>query len=526
MSKWKQYCFRPRLSLLFYVLFFIFALVWAAWWMGDVFRIAYEYSFFAADSTLMHWLWQQKLGPLYIVGRALLTLFHWPVVGGLLVATLLTCGSWLIGYCLRLSRRWRWLQFVPATIWMWWTAGVGLNLYYMREPGRILAWPLLVVVTCTILATAIYFSQRSRGVVPSPYDGNARKRKASYYCECSVFLILFLIVSFVLPMWHLNRSHPYMRPLTHMQVQLLHGDYDGMVRTAHDHATMSYRQMAGFYVIALARTGHLADQLFDIKLEYDTVCAYGYSGQPSKCLNYHAVDCNYHAGLIRAARHTAMEELTMDGPSLYTLKMLGKIALIEGDWEQARKYLHIINKVPFEGEFVRKYKPMLSRPDLVQSDPEFAAVIKALPAHHVIENIYERPCFVGYYASTRNYDNTESLIWSAMACLYSRRMPDFLVRCQQLGGATLPRSIAEGLVTQVPKVPSILDAFPQLEMDVERFRYFLEVAQPYMDDRERGGEELFNAYRGYYPYYYFFGNIHSARKPSTDEHEQNRAGVN
>ena len=88
--------------------FFLLVWLWAAWWMGDVFRIAYERSFFAPDSTLMHWLWQQSYGSLWILGRALLTLYHWPWVGGLLVAVLLTVGSWLVGYCLRLPRRWRW----------------------------------------------------------------------------------------------------------------------------------------------------------------------------------------------------------------------------------------------------------------------------------------------------------------------------------------------------------------------------------------------------------------------------------
>ena len=57
--------------------------------MGDVFRMAREYSFVAPDSVLMHGLWQQSFGSLWIVGRILLTLYRWPLVGGLLVALLL-----------------------------------------------------------------------------------------------------------------------------------------------------------------------------------------------------------------------------------------------------------------------------------------------------------------------------------------------------------------------------------------------------------------------------------------------------
>ena len=114
------------------LLFFLLSLLWASWWMGDVFRIAYERSFIVADSTLMFWLWQKSFGWLWIIGRALLIMYRWKIVGGLLVAVLLTVGSWLFGYCLRLPQRWRILQFLPASLWMLWTAKVGLN----RDLGR------------------------------------------------------------------------------------------------------------------------------------------------------------------------------------------------------------------------------------------------------------------------------------------------------------------------------------------------------------------------------------------------------
>ena len=105
-------------------------------------------------------------------------------------------------------------------------------------------------------------------------------------------------------------------------------------------------------------------------------------------------------------------------------------------------------------------------------------------------------------------------------------MPDFLKRCQQYVGQTPPRAIAEGLALQAYKNPDILKVFPQLEMQVEQLSYFLQVAQPYMNDRERGSRELFNQFKGYYPYYYFFGNMRSTRKPGEGEVEHNKAGVN
>ena len=503
------FCF----SLLTLSLFLLLAWLWASWWMGDIFRIAYEYSFFAPDATLMHWLWQKSFGWLWIIGRALLTLYHQPLLGGLFVAILLTAGSWLLGYCLRLSQRWRWVQYLPAAAWMIWTAHVGLNLYYMREPGRILAIPFLFVVVCGILA-AVAFGFRSH-----------ESQKSDMTYKSSIFQVLFLLVLFALPMIHLHQRHPYMRALTHMQVQLLHNDFEGMSRTAHEHADMCNRQMAGYYVIALARTGHLADQLFDIKLEFDTVKAYGYGGRPNACMKYHVIDCNYYAGLYRVSRHNAMESMTLDGPSLFTLKMLAKIALLDGDSILARKYLHIIRKAPFEGDFFNKYAPMAEHPELVKADPEFAAILNVVPPYHSFENLFLQPAFIGFYANLRTFRNPETLTWSLMANLYSKRMPDFLMRCQKLTGTTTSRSIAEGLVLQSQKFPAVVEAFPQLKMDLQRLEYFIQDATPYMNDRDLGNQVLFEKYKGYYPYYYFFCNLHGARADGNED-DHPKSGVN
>lgn len=506
------------------VLFFLLAWLWASWWMGDVMRIAYERSFVAADATLMRWLWQQSLGWLWILGRALLAFYRWPLLGGLLVAALLTAGSWFLGYCLRLPWRWRCTQYLPAAVWMTWTASEGLNLFYMNEPGRILAVPFLCVALCAVAALIICFMRKRQ---QKPLLSTAAPSQSSPSSILfNLLSLIFYLCLFLLPAFYLNYRHPYLRPLTRMQVQLLHSDYDGMIRTAHEHAEMSYRQTAGYYVIALARTGQVAEQLFDIKLEFDTLNTYGYNGKPNQCLNYHLIDCNYHAGLIRAARHTVIEELTMDGPSLFTLKYMVKISLIEGDWAVARKYLHILKKAPFEGDFVRTYEPMVGHPDLVRADPEFDAVIKVLPSLHTFEQLHVKPGFVGYYADLRAFPNTEALTWSAVACLYGKRMPDFLMRCQQFVGSMPPRAIAEGLIIQAYKKPAVLKVFPQLKLGMDRFNLFLQDAVPYIKtDLQQGSEALFEKYKGYYPYYYYFGNMRSTRKPE-DEPTHNKAGIN
>ena len=49
--------------------------------------------------------------------------------------------------------------------------------------------------------------------------------------------------------------------------------------------------------------------------------------------------------------------------------------------------------------------------------------------------------------------------------------------------------------------------------------------KPYMKDRPGFARELFPKYKGYYPYYYFFGNLKATRKTPKNE-GSSTAGVN
>ncbi len=511
-------------SLFIYILFFLLAWLWASWWMGSIFRISYEYSFVAADKTLMHWLWQQSFGALWIVGRLLLTLYRWPLLGGLVVALLLTSSAWLTGYCLRLrpTSRWRFVSYIPALLWMCWVSWQGLNLYYQFEPGRahgvLFLGVLILAIDAFIIWTFKHKVKKERA--NSEIIHNPSRKWGNLYFS------LFIISLFIIPSLITHFRYPYLRPLTQMQEQMLVEDWDGMAATARANAKLSYRPLAAYYAISLVQNGHLADAMFDIRMDFDSLYVRSWTGNGDIGTNYYLVDCDYHAGLFRAATHKAMEQLTMQGPSLYMLKHLTRLALLDHDWNLARKYLFIIKQAPFEGEFIRRYEAMLDKPEAVAADPIFAKLRKTEPIADSFEGMYEEPTFLGYTCTLTAGRSKEALTQSLMACLYSKRMPDFLLRCEPLVGTTPPRSIAEGLITQSFKNPEVLQAFPQLQMNAKMYQSFLRTVQPYMKDRPRGGVELFDQYKGYYPYYYFFGNLKATRKREDKKEETHKAGVN
>jgi hypothetical protein len=307
---------------------------------------------------------------------------------------------------------------------------------------------------------------------------------------------------------------------------MINEDWAGMTQTARDNASLSYRPLAAYYAIALIHTGRLADDLFDIRLDFDSLHVMNYSGEPDVGSNYYIIDCNYAAGLFRPAEHKAIERMTMEGPSLSTLKHLTRLALLDHNWALARKYLSILGRTPFEDAFVERYSPMLDSPDLVAADPEFALLRQTEPVMDNFESYFEQPVFLGYNCVLMAGRSATALQHSLLANLYSKRMPAFLERCQALVGSTPQKTIAEGLVTQVKKNPDIIQAFPQLQMTAQMYTGFLRNVATEMKDRPRYARELFDSYKGYYPYYYFFGNLKATRKSDKKEHASSNAGVN
>ena len=71
--------------------------------------------------------------------------------------------------------------------------------------------------------------------------------------------------------------------------------------------------------------------------------------------------------------------------------------------------------------------------------------------------------------------------------------------------------------------------FPTLQYNRPRLTTFLQEVQPYIKDydtRKAHARELFPKWKGYYPYYYFFGNLKSTKGHIEDEKGTSNQGVN
>ncbi len=505
----------PAMAVLFLVVW-----AWAASYYAPVLRITREYSFWAPDTTLMYYEAGRPWGQLWYVGLMLLQLYRWPIVGGALTALMVTVSTHLTAYCLRLKGLWKLLQYIPATLYLGYISFIGYDLYFEAETGMLMGIPTLYLFAITTLSLIIRSFSRSHHI-PSPWQED--KNDTTQFCRSAHILMALMPVCVAISITHWMR--PYVRVTAQMQCQMIEQDWKAMAETARKNGELSYRPIAAYYAIATVMRGEQGKRMFDIRMDYDDPHIHGINGAGNNATNYYLMDCDLAAGLVQTAIHHGMEQMTMNGPSIRTLKVLTKCALLTGEWEVAKKYLHILELVPFEGDFVHKYRPMVGNEKLVNADPEFKMIRLTEPVRDLMENSFVQPVFLGYNAALLEGRSINALWNSLTVQLYTKTMPQFVERCAPLQGTTLPQTYAQALAVLSSKQPQLVQQYPDIAMQRQRLSAFISHVKPLMSDRPGNAHKLYEKYKGYYPYYYFFGNLKATRKKS-DAPASSNSGVN
>ncbi|MCD8265523.1 MAG: hypothetical protein LUC33_00055, partial [Prevotellaceae bacterium] len=146
------------------------------------------------------------------------------------------------------------------------------------------------------------------------------------------------------------------------------------------------------------------------------------------------------------------------------------------------------------------------------------------PVHDIFENNLVQPVFLGYNAALLEGRSINAL-WNSLAVhIYTKSMPQFIYRCQPMKGTTPPESFSEALTLMASKQPELLQMYNGLEMQRGRLARFASEIKPYMKDKQKYAKELYPKYKGYYPYYYFFGNLKATKKKEGSA--TSKSGVN
>lgn len=121
-----------------------------------------ETSYFAWDKTLMKFLLDQDWGWLYAAGRLLLQAFRLPLLGGALLALMLTVCAWLLAYILSLPQKLRWLSALLPWGFLSYFVALNYSVNYHRETSLLMALPLAAMVVLALGAAVKYIVTRKK----------------------------------------------------------------------------------------------------------------------------------------------------------------------------------------------------------------------------------------------------------------------------------------------------------------------------------------------------------------------------
>lgn len=493
-----------------------FVAFWAfAWlWYGEVFAMARGYSFFSSDPLLMRPVLDRALGGLWVMGRAWLNLFAYPWLGSAALAFLLAIGSWLFGKVAFLPRRWQAAQYLPAMAYLYYLTWQGLDAFVYAEPGRIAGIPFAAVAALLLLYPIVRWMTRRprREDTPQPV-----------WSKTANLLVPLLLLGGI--MYYGQQKRPEVRATAHMQHLLDRQEWEAMARTAQEWEG-SCRPVAAYHAIALLRTGHLLDDLFKVRYDFDPVKLTKRNGRPVDGLDIYEAEADFQSGLWQTAYRKDMELTVLDGVCTARLKRMVKCAILNGEANLALRYLQVLSHQPFERKFIRRYRTLALQPERIRDDKELAFIRDLRPDFDLFESFFISPLFIGFPLAKFQAENPVRREMSTAAALYTKNMPVFLGQASYyLRQPSFPPVVGDALgLAYANNQLGGMDARPLMPYTERLMAFTRDIGPADPLQVQDPGHTLFHKYRGFYPYYYFFGNRNL--KPDARTPEKEKGGVN
>lgn len=156
-----------------------------------------------------------------------------------------------------------------------------------------------------------------------------------------------------------------------MDEALNNRDYEQVVELAENQEGTPSRLVGLDTQVALARLGQLGNRMYQFPCavnEYNT-------GRPDLAMRQTSGRAlNWRFGRVNDAYRWCMEDVVEFGPTAEYYLQMAKCALINGEYNLARRYLVPLSRTLFHKEEANKYLAYCDNPALADKDPEFAEI--------------------------------------------------------------------------------------------------------------------------------------------------------
>lgn len=183
--------------------------------------------------------------------------------------------------------------------------------------------------------------------------------------------LLVAVAAAVFAFWYKDENFHRELKMEHCIDRL---DWQGVIDEAAKQQTEPTRAIVMMRNLALARLGRQGSEMFNFK---------NGSKQSNAPFNVRMMQVAgtliyYHYGLVNYCNRLCSEEGVEYGWRAEYLKYMARCAILNGEQQAARKFLHILGQTAYFGEWAERLKPLADNPKLVATDAEMQFIAQMM----------------------------------------------------------------------------------------------------------------------------------------------------
>jgi len=489
-------------KLSFRALFFVIS--WLFLWLtyGDVLFELQEHSCWLMASPKELETLRIPMDHFTYIARACLTIFAIPCLGAMVLALVLSFAEYVTDRIFAPKRALMLLTYVPSVALLVYFCTNDMTLLYSHENSTIFK---VVIITIIVLlfawAVGSFFKHSS-----AAKEGNVSPRYLLW--NVAALLAVFACV------YLYSESDKEFRTTIAVKYYTEKGKWSKVVSVA-EKSGITTRIIAGHRAAALSQLGQIGDRLFKFSYDYPHFKSTGRIDNVRYTNETSAPYMLFYGGLLQPAYHYALEQYVVYGNYKWALKLVAKSLVLKRDTVLAEKVLGLLDRMPFEGGFVKKLRKYNSNPELMQKDPEFAAVLDLKHIHENFEQGLAQPLAVNYFMSISAKNESQRFQDLALvACLYCKNLNIFANKCSAIRSRNYtPKHFQEAIafISATSGNTNILSMYkvsPEINAMVKNF---LTEQSSHRNDPDKGKAAMASKYWGTFLYYYFFENEQQAK---------------
>ena len=256
---------------------------------------------------------------------------------------------------------------------IWWT---GLPMYWVDKELPAYYIPYYILVAFLLFLSLMYGRWKmddGRWKTDEGKGKKEKKKKSKFPIRWAlIHLVLVVVTGFgIYSYWY--KDHNFHKELR-MQQCLEKLDWQGVLAEEVDDDEEPNRAIVMMRNLALFRLGRQGDEMYRYK-DGSKPCD---SPVPIRMMQVVGYSMYYNYGLANYCHRWCLEQGVEFGFRAEYLKYLMRCALVNGDHQEARKYISLLKHTRYHKAWAEKYERFIGYPDMVKSNAEFAPICRLM----------------------------------------------------------------------------------------------------------------------------------------------------